>query len=314
MTSPVLVAAPLMPDLAAALVERHDAQVVPPPGDLARADALARLARHARVAVTTARFGLAATDLAALPALEAVVSFGVGTDALDLDAARARGVDVATTPDVLTDAVADLTVALVLDVLRGTTAADRLVRSGRWATAGPPPLARQVTGRRVGIVGLGRIGQAVSERLAGFSCPVAYHNRRPRPDVEHRWAPTIGDLAAWAEVLVVAAPGAGAPLVGAEELRRLGPDGVLVNVGRGSVVDEEALVAALLDGTIAGAGLDVFAHEPHVPTALLDLDHVVLTPHVGSATVETRKAMADLVLENVASYLEHGRLVTPLAP
>ncbi len=312
MTSPVLCAAPLPAMLVTDLVERYDARDVPAPGEAGRSEALSAAGRHARVAVTTARYGITADDLAALPALEAVVGFGAGTDAIDLEAAASRGIAVSTTPDVLTDAVADLAVGLVLDVLRGITAADRRTRAGRWPIDGPPPLARQVTGRRVGILGLGRIGQGVADRLAGFRCEIGYHNRRRHPSIPYPYLESPADLAQWCDVLVVTAPGGDTVLVDAEVLDRLGPDGVLVNVGRGSIVDEPALVAALERGGIAGAGLDVFADEPHVPEALVARDDVVLVPHIGSATVETRRRMADLVLANVDSWLRTGTLVTPL--
>jgi lactate dehydrogenase-like 2-hydroxyacid dehydrogenase len=310
MHSPVLVATPLQADLQADLVRRHDARLVVGPEGPGRLASLR--ASGARVVVTNARVGLSTVDLDALPDLQAVVSFGVGTDALDLDALRSRGIAVATTPDVLTDAVADLAVGLVVDVLRGTVAADRLVKAGRWATDGPPPLARQVTGRRVGVLGLGRIGRAVAERLVGFRCPVAYHNRQEVPDVPWTRHASPEELARWCEVLVVTAPGSATPLVGRRELEALGPDGILVNVGRGSVVDEGALVDALVQGRVAGAGLDVFADEPRPHPGLLELGQVVLTPHIGSATEETRRAMSELVLSNVTSWLDHGRLVTPL--
>lgn len=310
----VLRASPLPPALERALVERHAAVDVPAPGDSARPSALAALDARIRVAVTTARYGLGADDLEALPDLEAVVSFGAGTDALDLDLLGRRGIVVSTTPDVLTDAVADLAVGLLIDVARDVTRGDRYVRAGRWGAGRPLPLASQVTGRRVGILGLGRIGRAVAERLTGFRCEIGYHNRRRLDDVAHRYLSSAAELAEWADVLMVTAPGGGGVLVDAEVLHRLGPDGILVNVGRGSVVDESELVSVLREGRIAGAGLDVFADEPRVPSALLEMPRVVLTPHIGSATEETRQQMADLVLENVQTFLEHGRLVSPLTP
>ncbi|WP_344196901.1 2-hydroxyacid dehydrogenase [Aeromicrobium alkaliterrae] len=297
MASPVLLAHPLQADLAADLVRLHGA--VSDPAD------------DVRVAVTTSRFGLSAEEIAALPGLEAIVSFGVGFDSIDLDAARDRDIAIATTPGVLTDAVADLAVGLLIDSVRQVSAADRYVRDGRWAAGGTYPLTGHVTGRKVGIVGLGRIGTAIADRLAGFRCEIGYHNRSVA-DVPFAYHASVAELAAWADVLVLAAPGGGDPIVGANELAALGPQGHLVNIGRGGLVDEPALVAALTDGTIAGAGLDVFADEPHVPEALWALDNVVLVPHVGSATQQTRREMADLVLDNVAAFLERGELVTPL--
>ncbi|WP_229051569.1 2-hydroxyacid dehydrogenase [Aeromicrobium sp. Leaf350] len=298
MSSPVLLAHPLQADLAADLVRLHDAVSDPSDG--------------VRVAVTTSRFGLSADEVAALPALEAIVSFGVGYDSIDLEAVRSRGIQVATTPGVLTDAVADLAVGLLIDTVRQVSASDRYVRGGRWAADGNYPLTGQVTGRKVGIVGLGRIGHAIADRLAGFRCEIGYHNRSVA-DVPYAYHSSVAELAAWADVLVLAAPGGGDPVVGANELAALGAEGHVVNIGRGSLVDEPALIAALTDGTIAGAGLDVFADEPHVPEALRALDNVVLVPHVGSGTRETRRAMADLVLANVDAFLERGELVTPLS-
>lgn len=298
MTSPVLIAAPLQSDLAAELERRHGAVTQPGPG--------------ITVAVTTSRDGLSAEQIAALPDLRAIVSFGVGYDSIDLDAVEARGIVVSTTPDVLTDAVADLAVGLLIDAVRRISASDRYVRDGAWITQGTYPLTGHVTGRKVGVVGLGRIGRAIAERLTAFRCEIGYHNRR-EAEVAYPWFPSVTELADWADVLVLAAPGGGAPLVGAPELEALGADGHLINIGRGSLVDEPALVAALTSGTIAGAGLDVFADEPHVPQELQALDSVVLAPHVGSATRETRRDMADLVLANVASFLERGVLVTPLS-
>ncbi len=297
MSSPVLLAHPLQPDLADDLVRRHGAVTDPSPG--------------VRVAVTTSRFGLSAAEMDALPGLEAIVSFGVGYDAIDVDAARERGLRIATTPGVLTDAVADLAVGLLIDSVRQLTASDRYVRDGSWAAGGTYPLTGHVTGRKVGIVGLGRIGQAIADRLVGFRCEIGYHNRR-EAGVAYAYHPSVLALAEWADVLVLAAPGGGEPVVGAPELAALGAEGHLVNIGRGSLVDEPALIAALADGTVAGAGLDVFADEPRVPSALLALDNVVVAPHVGSATRETRREMADLVLDNVAAFLDRGELLTPV--
>ena len=242
------------------------------------------------------------------------MSFGVGYDRTDVAEARRRGIAVSNTPGVLDACVADTAVGLVIDVMRGLSAADRFVRRGEWARGRAPALSRRVTGARVGILGLGRIGLAIARRLAGFDTTISYHNRRPRLGVPYEYADSPVDLARDCDVLVVAAAGGPASrhLVDARVLDALGPDGFLVNVARGSVVDEAALVAALEAGGIAGAGLDVFADEPHVPVALLDRDDVVLLPHLASATQETRAAMVGLVLANVERFLADGTLVTPV--
>ena len=212
-------------------------------------------------------------------------------------------------------AVADLSVALVLDVMRQVGAAERWLRRGEWASGGRFPLTRDVRGATVGILGLGRIGQAVAERLVDFGAIIAYHSRSPK-DVAWAYHDSPLALAAASDVLVVLTPGGAGTehLVDAAVLDALGPQGYLVNVARGSVVDEDALVAALGAGRIAGAGLDVFADEPHVPGALLSRDDVVLLPHVGSATTQTREAMGRVVLDNVDAFLDRGELVTPVAP
>ena len=256
---------------------------------------------------------IGATEMDVLPDLAAVANFGVGYDNVDVEEAVRRGIVVSNTPDVLTDAVADLSVALVLDVLRQVSAADRFVRRGEWAAAKPFPLTREVRGSVVGILGLGRIGRAVARRLEPFGARIAYHSRSPK-DVPWTYHASPLELARASDVLVVLTPGGPGTqhLVDASVLDALGPDGFLVNVARGSVVDQDALVTALEEGRIAGAGLDVFANEPDVPSALLDRDDVVLLPHIGSATVQTREAMATLVLDNVAAFLARGELVTPV--
>ena len=271
-------------------------------------------AARATVAVTSGVWGVRALHLDRMPGLGAVVSFGVGYDATDVAGAARRGVAVSNTPGVLDDCVADTAVGLVIDAMRGLSAADRSVRRGEWAQGRVPALGRRVTGARVGILGLGRIGLAVARRLAGFDAVISYHNRTPRDDVPFRHATSPAELAAGCDVLVVTVSGGPASrhLVDADVLDALGPDGFLVNVSRGSVVDEAALVAALDAGRLAGAGLDVFADEPHVPAALLERDDVVLTPHLGSGTRETRAAMVDLVVANVDRFLADGTLLTPV--
>ncbi|UAL29297.1 2-hydroxyacid dehydrogenase [Nocardioides rotundus] len=266
-----------------------------------------------QVAVVGGGAPAGAEQMDALPDLRAIVNFGVGYDNVDVEEASRRGVVVSNTPDVLNDAVADLAVFLVIDVLRGASASDRFVRRGAWAAGERFPLTRDVRGAKVGILGLGRIGTAVAERLQVFGAELAYHSRSPK-DASWTYHDSPTGLAEWSDVLVVLTPGGAGTehLVDAAVLDALGPEGYLVNVARGSVVDEEALVAALQDGRIAGAGLDVFADEPHVPEALLDRDDVVLLPHVGSATTQTREAMGRLVLDNVGAFLERGELVTPV--
>ncbi|MBU1354032.1 MAG: 2-hydroxyacid dehydrogenase [Gammaproteobacteria bacterium] len=263
--------------------------------------------------VTTASIGLKADVIAALPQLQVISSFGVGFDALDIDAAKARGVQVGYTPGVLNDCVADLAFGLMLDVSRGIAASDRFVRRGEWRQA-KFALGTRVSGKRLGIVGMGRIGQAVAERAAGFRMEVGYHNRRPAEGCALSYFESLTALAQWADYLVLTvAGGAGTRhLVNDDVLSALGPNGYLINVARGSVVDEAALIAALAERRIAGAGLDVFADEPNVPDALMALDNVVLTPHTASATHETRRAMADLVLENLQAFYATGAVRVPV--
>ncbi|MDI1294902.1 MAG: 2-hydroxyacid dehydrogenase, partial [bacterium] len=227
---------------------------------------------------------------------------------------RARGIRVSNTPDVLTDDVADLAVGLLYATIRNIAANDALVRSGAWERGEKPPLSGRVTGRRIGILGLGRIGRAIATRLEPVAGEILYHNRRPATDTPYRYVADPIDCARQSDVLIVATSGGpeAARLVDAAMLDALGPDGVIVNISRGSVIDEDALVAALADKRIAGAGLDVFVNEPHVPHALRAMDHVVLQPHQGSATVQTRAAMADLVLANLDAHFAGMTLVTPV--
>ena len=263
--------------------------------------------------VTTASIGLTGEVIAALPHLQVISSFGVGFDALDVDAAKARGVQVGYTPGVLNDCVADMAFALMLDVSRGIAASDRFVRRGGWPQ-GRFALGSRVSGKRLGIVGMGRIGQAVAERASGFRMEVGYHNRRPAPDAALPYFESLVALARWADYLVLTVAGGPATrhMVDRPVLDALGPEGFLINVARGSVVDEAALIDALAERRIAGAGLDVFEDEPRVPAALMALDNVVLTPHTASATHETRRAMADLVLENLESFFATGAVRVPV--
>jgi lactate dehydrogenase-like 2-hydroxyacid dehydrogenase len=248
-----------------------------------------------------------------LPALEIVANFGVGYDNIDAAAAAARGITVTNTPGVLDDEVADLTVGLLLATLRRIPQADRHVRDGRWPD-GPFPLSPTLRGRRIGMLGLGAIGKAVARRLAGFDVPIAYHARHRQAGVGYDYHDSPVALAAACDVLIAIVPGGAGTrhLVDASVLAALGADGVLINVARGSVVDETALVAALADGTIGGAGLDVFEDEPHVPEALRAMANVVLLPHIGSASVHTRAAMGRLVVDNLVGWFDGDGAVTPV--
>ena len=309
----VLQVGPLKPSLAETLRTSYGAHVLPENG-AERARFLDEHGGEITVAVTSGRTGVDAALMSALPNLGAVVNFGVGYDTTDMAAADSRGVAVSNTPDVLTDCVADTAVGLLIDVLRQFSAADRYLRAGRWPVDGNYPLTRQVSQSRVGIVGLGRIGGAIATRLAAFGCSISYHNRRPVADSPFTYVESPVELARQVDVLIVAAAGGGETrnLIDRTVIDALGADGYLVNIARGSVVDETALVEALTAGRLAGAGLDVFADEPHVPDALLAMDNVVLLPHVASGTVETRAAMEELTLRNLDRFLQTGELVTPV--
>ncbi|MFE0750916.1 2-hydroxyacid dehydrogenase [Gordonia sp. NPDC058843] len=309
----ILRVGPLKPSLEERLAETYGAERLPD-DDEERTSFLARNADAVTAVVTSGRTGVDAGLMAALPNLGAIVHFGVGYDTTDVDRATELGIGVSNTPDVLTDCVADTAVGLLLDTMRGLSAADRFVRAGRWPDEGNVPLTRKVSGTDVGILGLGRIGSAIAHRLDAFGCRISYHNRRPVTGSTYRYAASPAELAAEADVLIVAAAGGANTrhLVDREVLEALGPDGFLINVARGSVVDEDSLVDLLRQGHLAGAGLDVFAREPRVPEELLSMDNVVLLPHLGSGTVETRAAMEELTLENLESFLRTGDLTTPV--
>jgi lactate dehydrogenase-like 2-hydroxyacid dehydrogenase len=263
------------------------------------------------VIVTTGGAGASRALIEQLPKLRLIACFGVGVDAIDLAAARERGVAVTNTPDVLTDDVADLALGLMLAALRGIATADRYVRAGLWLRANMP-LQTRMSGKRLGIVGMGRIGQAIAKRATAFDMSIAWNGPRPK-ELPWRYEPDLLSLARSVDVLVAACPGGAATrgLISRAVLEALGP-GVFVNIARGSVVDETALVDLLVTRRLGGAALDVFADEPHVPEALFALDHVVLQPHQASATRETRAAMGQLVLDNVAAHVAGRPLVTPV--
>ncbi|AOS64721.1 2-hydroxyacid dehydrogenase [Actinoalloteichus hymeniacidonis] len=307
----VLQTIPLLPSLTASLAANHRTVVLSEQDDPAAF--LAERGAEVVAVVTTARIGVSHELMDALPNLGAIVHFGVGYETTDVARARSRGIDVSNTPDVLTDCVADLAVGALIDVMRKLSAADRYVRRGDWKP-GAYPLTTKVSGKRIGILGLGRIGQAVARRLTGFDAEIVYHSRRPVAEASYRYVDSATTLAAESDVVVVTAAGGASTrgLVSEEVLTALGPQGFLVNVARGSVVDEPALVAALVAGRIAGAALDVFVDEPNVPAELLGLDSVVLLPHIASGTTETREAMGDLAFRNLHHFMAEGTLLTPV--
>jgi lactate dehydrogenase-like 2-hydroxyacid dehydrogenase len=281
-------------------------------------DAPSWIGRHGAgvsMVATSNRHGCDAALMVALPGLRAISSWGVGFETIDVETARARGIQVSNTPDVLDDCVADLAWGLLIATARRISAADRYVRDGRWRRLGEFPLSTRVSGKRLGILGLGRIGSAVARRGSGFSMEVRYHGRAPKP-VPYGFEPSLHRLAEWCDFLVVACGGGAEThhLVSAAVLDALGPEGILINIGRGSVVDQAAMIRALDEARLGGAGLDVLEGEPGAPAALRALDNVVLTPHVGSATADTRAAMERLVVDNLRAFLRTGRVLTPVLP
>jgi lactate dehydrogenase-like 2-hydroxyacid dehydrogenase len=242
--------------------------------------------------------------IASLPRLEIIANFGAGYESVDIEAARARGLIVTASIGINAPDVAELAFGLLLDVARGISAGDRYVRDGLWPIQGRLPFRHRVSGRTLGILGLGQIGRAIATRATAFDMPVLYHNRRPNPDLPYRYEADAVALAKAADFLVVTVPGGPETrhLVDRRMLDALGPDGILINVGRGSAVDEAALIAALTEGTLGGAGLDVFEREPEIPAALLALPNVVVQPHQGGATHEGVAASAEFVLQTLRDH------------
>jgi len=259
-------------------------------------------------------YGVDAKLIDALPRLEIVANVGVGVDAIDLDAARRRGVIVTNTPDVLNECVADLAMGLTVASLRRISLGDRYVRAGSWLK-GAMPYGHKVGGKTMGILGYGRIGKAIAKRAEAFGMRIVYHGRKPQAGVAHKYYASLTEMARDCDVLMVICPGGAEThhIVNAEVLKALGPEGTLINVARGSVVDEPALVKALADGSLGAAALDVFESEPKVPQALLGMDQVVLQPHVGSSTHETREAMGDLAVDNLRAHFSGKPVLTPVA-
>jgi lactate dehydrogenase-like 2-hydroxyacid dehydrogenase len=273
------------------------------------------IAAHGQVrAIACAQGQMSASLLERFPKLEIVSSFGVGYDNVDVKYAAEHGIIVTNTPEVLTEEVADTALGLLLCTVREFPRAERHVRAGLWAKQGFPLSKATLRNRTVGIVGMGAIGQAIARRLDAFGVPVVYHTRKPRPEVSYHHYPKLLDMARDVDTLMVIVPGgaATANMINAEVLDALGPNGIVVNMARGSVVDEAALIAALKDKRIMAAGLDVYVKEPEVPQALIEMDNVVLLPHVGSASVFTRDKMDQLVADNILAWAAGKPPLTPV--
>lgn len=274
---------------------------------------LNRIGERIRGVVTGGAKGLSNSLMSRLPALQIIAISGIGTDAVDLVNAAARGVQVTTTPGVLTDDVADMGMGLLIMTLRDLGTGDRIVRAGQWGAIAQP-LARKVTGIELGIVGLGRVGHAIAKRALAFNMSVNYTDLREQPESGYRFVPDLIDLARRCDVLILAASAdQGSAIITPAVLQALGANGYLINVARGKLVDEPALIEALSNGTIAGAGLDVFVDEPRVPQALRALNNVVLQPHRASATEQTRLAMGEIVLANLQACFAGSPLPTAVA-
>ena len=274
----------------------------------------AELKDRIRGIATEANRGADRALIAALPRLEVISVFGVGTDSVDLAAARERGIPVSNTPDILTDEVADLAIGLMLASARQILFADRYVRDGSWASKGPIPLGRSVKGKTLGVVGLGGIGRAIADRGAAFRMRVIYNGPRRKADAPYEFVGDLVELARQSDYLMVACKGGPDTrhLVSAAVIDALGPKGTLINVARGSVVDEAALIAALAQGRLGHAALDVFESEPSPSPDVLKLPNVIVQPHHGSATLETRSAIGQLMIDNLSAHFAGGKLLTPV--
>lgn len=307
----VLIAGPLHPDLMKRLESDYETARLWEQTD--RHEFLSEHGTRFEVLATSGAIGADKALMESLPKLELIASFGVGVDPIDVDAAKRRGVAVTNTPNVLNACVADTALGLLLGIARRIAEADRFVRQGSWVTQ-KFPLGTKVGGKLCGIVGMGGIGREIARRVIACGMRVAYHGPNRKGDLPYEYYGSVIDLARVSDVLILSLPGGDSTrhLVDRSVLQALGPGGIVVNVARVSVVDEAALVGALSSGEIAGAGLDVFENEPHVPVALTKLDNVLLTPHIGSGTRETREAMAQLVLANIDAMARRAPLLTPV--
>lgn len=277
-------------------------------------DKLDQVAQNVRAIVTNSHSGPDAALIDRLPNLEIIASASVGYDGIAVSHAQSKGIPVTNTPDVLNNDVADLAVALMIVTARKLVPADRYVREGRWPMEGEYPLAHRASSKRVGILGLGRIGREIAKRVEAMHCSVAYHSRNPVADVPYRYYPDLTEMARESDFLMVMVPlnAQTRGIVDHRVMEALGPKGILINIARGGVVDEPAMIALLQEGKLGGAGLDVFAKEPGTPPELAGMDNVVMAPHIGSATYETRRKMGQLVLDNMDAFFAGRPLLTEI--
>ncbi|MEM8555723.1 MAG: 2-hydroxyacid dehydrogenase [Pseudomonadota bacterium] len=303
---------PMMAHVEAALTEAYDVHRIWEAKD--RAGVLSDIGPNVRAVATNGHDGCPPDVFDACPGLEIIASYGVGYDAIDVSACKARNVRVTNTPDVLNDAMAEMTLGLMISLSRRIPQADQYVRQGKWL-GGNYNLTGELTGKTLGILGLGRIGKEIARRAQAFKMQVVYHGRSEQAHEPYRYYGDLIEMAQDVDWLVVIAPGSPSTtgLVSRQVMEALGPEGMLVNVARGSIVDETALVQLLQSGGLGGAALDVFEAEPQVPEALFAMDNVVLSPHQGSATDKTRTAMGDLVIRNLTAHFDGDPLLTPVA-
>jgi lactate dehydrogenase-like 2-hydroxyacid dehydrogenase len=309
--SEVLLVGPLRPVIANGLAA-FTVRKLPAAAD--RAAFLAASAHIRAMAVSAPVAPVNDALLARLPKLEIISSFGVGYDHVDADAAGERGIVVTNTPDVLTEEVADTAIGLLLCTVRELPQAERYLRAGKWLKGNFPLSRATLRNRTVGVLGMGRIGLAIARRLEAFGVPIAYHTRQKRPELAYRHYPQLIDMARAVDTLIIIVPGGAATknMIDAQVLEALGPEGILINVARGSVIDQAALIAALKEQKIMAAGLDVFANEPDVPAELLTMENVVLLPHLGSASVFTREKMDQLLVDNILAWAAGRPPLTPV--
>lgn len=310
MKIPLLVLCPVAAADLEVLSQRYSMTYAPTPEE--RRTAIDGQGFRFQVVLTIGTIGLTATEIASMPALQLVSCLGTGHENVDVAAAKARGIVVTNGHGANAECVADHAMGLVISCLRNLRALDRLCRDGAWRTEIPLPF--HVSGKRLGILGMGAIGEKLANRAAAFRMPIGYHNRKPKEGSAHEYFSSVAALASWCDVLVCAAPGGASThhLVNASVLKALGPKGFLVNVGRGSIVDTQALAAALVSGTIAGAGIDVYESEPKPPLELLGLDNVILTPHVAGWSPEATAEQFSVFLANMDGHFSGSGAVTPV--